>query len=163
MSKSTQRYFESLNREKKQRATLTHKQYLVYTYLITLSKWNARDKEEHYYVYKNSFVIKEACGHLGITEPTWRAAIRKLRGEKISNGKIYYTNDYIKDEGNYYLIYIPKSYAALELDLIKLLMSYGVEMGKDRTSGHIVSVYSTIYNYYEICTNRDMDCILTIE
>ena len=65
---------------------LTAKQYLVYAYLMSISIWNAQQKEGHYYVYKNSFTVKEAAALLNISENTWRSAIRELRKQ----GYIWY-------------------------------------------------------------------------
>ena len=64
MAKNKDRYFEALDIKKKQRAKLTPKQYLVYSYLVSISKWNANKAEQHYYTYKNSYVFndfKAAC------------------------------------------------------------------------------------------------------
>lgn len=41
MAKNKDRYFEALDMKKRQRAKLTPKQYLVYSYLVSISKWNA--------------------------------------------------------------------------------------------------------------------------
>ena len=91
MSKSQDRLFEALNYGKGQKAKLTNKQYLVYSYLMSVSKWDSLDREHHYYVYKNSFVIKQVCEMLGISQPTWRSAIEKLVLEGyIENYKSYY-------------------------------------------------------------------------
>lgn len=55
-----QRQVEALSYEDKEKSVLTTKQYFVYAYLLSVSKWNANRKEDHYYVYKNSFMIKDA-------------------------------------------------------------------------------------------------------
>ena len=55
MSKSQDRWFEALDYQKKIKSTLTAKQYLVYSYLLSVSKWNPQDKEDHYYVYFNKY------------------------------------------------------------------------------------------------------------
>ena len=52
MAKNKDRYFEALDMKKRQRAKLTPKQYLVYSYLVSISKWNANKAEQHYYTYK---------------------------------------------------------------------------------------------------------------
>ena len=79
LGKSQERLFEALNYGKIEKAKLTTKQYLVYSYLMSVSKWDAQDKEKHYYVYKNSFLIKDICVLLNISQPTWRSAIKKLK------------------------------------------------------------------------------------
>ena len=53
LAKNKDRYFEALDMKKRQRAKLTAKQYLVYSYLVSISKWNANKAEQHYYTYKN--------------------------------------------------------------------------------------------------------------
>ena len=142
------RDFEALDYGKQQKAKLTSKQYLVYSYLMYMSKWDAKSKEDHYFTYKNSFKIKDACETIGISQPTWRTAIEKLTKE-----------DYIKDEGYAYLIYIPNSYVPLHIDLIKYLTEFGscVDNG-----GSIVSVYSVICKYWESTKNSSNGCEVTI-
>lgn len=145
---SYDRDFEALDYGKTQKAKLTAKQYLVYSYLMYISVWDAKSKEDHYYVYKNSFKIKDACAIIGISQPTWRTAIEKL--EKTS---------YLRDVGYAYLIYIPNSYVPLHIDLIKYLTEFGacVENG-----GSIVSVYSVICKYWERTKHSNEGCEITI-
>lgn len=57
-TKSLERYFYSLDYEKKIKSKLTRKQFAIYTYLLYLSNWNSIEGENHYYVYRNSFNIK---------------------------------------------------------------------------------------------------------
>ena len=64
---SYDRDFEALDYGKAQKAKLTAKQYLVYSYLMYMSVWDAKSREDHYYVYKNSFKIKDACAIIGIS------------------------------------------------------------------------------------------------
>ena len=45
--KSLERYFYALDYEKRIKTTLTKKQFLVYTYLMSISKWDSQSKEEH--------------------------------------------------------------------------------------------------------------------
>lgn len=74
---ATQRYYKTIPYEKHEKGPLTEKQYLVYAYLLSISKWNPN--EAHYFVYKNSFKIKDAAELLGIAEKTWRNAITALK------------------------------------------------------------------------------------
>ena len=60
---------------------------------MSISKWDSQTKENHYYVYKNSFTITSAAAAVGISRPTWRTAIEKLEEAK-----------YIKDMGDHYRI-----------------------------------------------------------
>lgn len=101
---------------------------------MSLSWWNAKDKESHYYVYKNQFKIKDACEILNISQPTWREAIEKLN-EKCM----------IREENKFFKIYFPTTYAPLDIKVIKLLLPYGSKLCS-RGGGNIISVYSLIYN-----------------
>lgn len=148
MTKSTERYYEAIDYGKKQKAKLTKKQYLVYSYLMSMSKWNAQRREDHYYVYKNTFLIKDACKMLGISQPTWRNAIQKLQ-------ELFYITEF----DAYYQIEIPNTYAPLDIYLIKYLLQYGTEI---QNGGHIVSVYSVLYRYWYYCTKNGDSCEISI-
>lgn len=151
---------------------LTAKQYLVYAYLMSISIWNAQQKEGHYYVYKNSFTVKEAAALLNISENTWRSAIRELRKQ----GYIWYDCEKepveipLKDRKmkekkgtKYYIIKFPESYVPLDIQLIKVLVSYGASI-QGGGGGAIVSVYSMICRYYQYCQSKASDnhCYLNI-
>ena len=148
LGKSQERLFEALNYGKIEKAKLTTKQYLVYSYLMSVSKWDALDKEKHYYVYKNSFLIKDVCVLLNISQPTWRSAIKKLK-EKL----------YIQEFDKYYIIDIPNTYAPLNINLIKFLLQFGSVIDN---GGNIISVYSLIYRYYKFCCDNNQICEITI-
>lgn len=45
MSKTTQRRYEAFEYKEKEKAVLTTKQYLVYSYLMSISKWNWKENE----------------------------------------------------------------------------------------------------------------------
>ena len=112
-------------------SNLTAKQYLVYAYLMSISIWNAQQKEGHYYVYKNSFTVKDAATLLNISENTWRSAIRELRKQ----GYIWYECEKEPEEQEdnieknsqkklimkekkgtkYYIINFPKNYVPLDI------------------------------------------------
>ena len=148
LGKSQERLFEALNYGKIEKAKLTTKQYLVYSYLMSVSKWDALDKEKHYYVYKNSFLIKDVCVLLNISQPTWRSAIKKLKEEL-----------YIQEFDKYYIIDIPNTYAPLNINLIKFLLQFGSVIDN---GGNIISVYSRIYRYYKFCCDNNQICEITI-
>lgn len=151
MSKSQDRWFEALDYQKKIKSTLTAKQYLVYSYLLSISKWNPQDKEDHYYVYFNSFKIKDACELLKISQPTWRSAIEKLEN-------LGYIRKY--PEQKFFLIdYARESYAPLNIQLIKYLVSLGTAMNN---GGNIVAVYSVIYKYWKYQKENRRPCEITI-
>lgn len=121
---------------------------------MSISKWNANAREDHYYVYKNSFLVKDAVKIIGISQPTWRSAIAKL-------DELHY----IKDEGSRYRIRIRQPYAPLQIELIKYLVNYGrglntmtlidEETGEllknNGQGGNIVAVYSLLWLYWQKC------------
>lgn len=151
--------------EHKKQSQLTAKWYLVYSYLLSISKWDAQTKENHYHVYKNSFKIKEAVEQIGITQPTWRTAIKKL-----------IEFHYIKDLGDNYQIILKEPYAPLQIGLIKYLIGYGKALTKaeiideengeitkgEQQGGNIIAVYSLLYRYWDICQNSEEECCITI-
>lgn len=152
-------------------STLTAKQYLVYAYLMSISIWNAQDKEGHYYVYKNSFTVKDASKLLNISENTWRAAIRELRKQGYiwydcePEGKDTPMKDWKMKEKKgtkFYIINFPQAYVPLDIELIKVLVSYGASISI--AGGSIVSVYSMICRYYDYCQSKsgDKHCYLSI-
>lgn len=153
--KNSDRAYESLLYKSKRSAKLTVKQYLVYSYLMSISKWNAAAHENHYYVYKNSFKIKDACALLEISQPTWRKAIKIL--EELN----YLRFD---EKSQAYLIYQPmKPFAPLDYKLIRELVKIGVSIGKlnnGEVGGNIVSVYSLLYSYWQSC--QDEPCNITV-
>lgn len=134
---------------KTQQAKLTEKQYLVYSYLLSISHWNAERKEDHYYVYKNQFKVKDACEIIGISQPTWRTAISKLK-----------ELNYIAEEvnGKCYIIFFPENYIPLHLSIITYLLPYGKEL---KCGGHIVAVYSVIAQYWRYQFNKNEQCCIT--
>lgn len=58
---------------------ITAKQWKVYYYLLSVSKFNSNKVEQHRYVYKNSINISQACRDLGIkSTKTFYNALEKL-------------------------------------------------------------------------------------
>ena len=115
--KSLERYFYALDYEKEIKSKLTSKQFIVYTYLLSISKWDSQTKEEHYYLYFNSFTAKEAAAVCGISQPTWRAAIKRLLELNFIQNK----------EGEkWYTIPFPKVYAPLNTRLISTLLQFSM-------------------------------------
>lgn len=151
-------------------STLTAKQYLVYAYLMSISIWNAQEKEGHYYVYKNSFMVKDVAKRLKMSENTWRSSVRELRRQ----GYIYYECEpeeeiplnkrkmKEKKGTKFYIINFPEAYVPLDIELIKTLVAYGTSLST--AGGTIVSVYSMICRYYDYCQSKagDKHCYLNI-
>ena len=152
--KSYNRNFEALGYKELDKTTmqqkqtkLTEKQYLVYSYLMSISIWNAEKKEDHYYVYKNSFKVKDACELIHISQPTWRTAIKKL--DQLG---------YIVNTDKWYEIYFPERYVPLNLGIITYLLPYGASI---KCGGHIIAVYSVIAQYWKYQTNKGEVCEIT--
>lgn len=145
----SERYYKTIPYEKHQKGPLTEKQYLVYAYLLSISKWNPN--EAHYFVYKNSFKIKDAIEIIGISDNTWRRAIAAL----IKNSYIS-ENEKTKS----YQIYYGIDYAALDINLIKLLIKYSKQFDKE-CGGIMPSLYSVLARYYAICNGEDVEFTLS--
>lgn len=141
----SERYFKTIPYEKQQKGPLTEKQYLVYAYLLSISKWNPN--EAHYYVYKNSFKIKDAIEVIGVSDNTWRRAIQAL-----------ITNHYISENTTTksYQIYHGIDYAALNINLIKNLVKYSKSFN-EKYGGVMPSVYSVLARYYNICRGEQAE------
>lgn len=148
--KSLERYFYALDYEKEIKSKLTSKQFIVYTYLLSISKWDSQTKEEHYYVYFNSFTAKEAAAVCGVSQPTWRAAIKRLLELNFIQNK----------EGEkWYTIPFPKVYAPLNTRLISTLLQFSMAINN---SGNLAGVYSTLYRYWHNCYENEKRCCITI-
>ena len=145
-----ERYFRVADYEKKEKGFLTEKQYLVYAYLLSISKWNVN--EHHYYVYKNSFLVKDACALIGITQPTWRKALKKLEAERYIK---------INTEKRYYQLFFDVSWAKLDLSLIKFLVKYSYNL-QDKIGGILPSLYGVICRYWTLQHGVGQECIVTL-
>lgn len=145
-----ERHVEALKYKEKQKGKLTEKQFSVYGYLLSKSWYNAQDDSPHYYVYKNSFKIVDACKSLHMTDTTWRNAIKKLIDLKYIS---------LSANGEYYTIKLPAWYASLHIDLIRDLLCYGSVI---RNGGIIVALYSAIRRYFEYCKENHSPCELTV-
>lgn len=146
-TKSLERYFYAIDYEKKIKSKLTKKQFSVYTYLLSKSMWDAQTKEQHYYVYKNSFTVTGAADKLKISRPTWRASIEKLKKE-----------GFISEEENWYEIYFPTDFAPLHRSLISFLLDFSVELN----GGNLVGVYATLYKYWNYRQQNNEKCCISI-
>ena len=144
------RYFRVVDYEKQRKGLLTEKQYLVYAYLLSISKWNAT--ESHYYVYKNSFLVKDACNLIEVSQPTWRKALEKLDEQgyiKISKDK------------KIYKIYFDISWAKLNIELIKFLVNLSHNLNED-CGGILPALYGVICRYWILQKNANEDCLVTL-
>lgn len=99
---------------------LKEKNWIVYYYLLTLSKYN--DEEKHRYVYRDNFNISQASKHLGIGRSTFYDSLDKLR----SAGLIIPSHN-----SNYYTIPIKNGWAQISKDLLVQLLGYSKTQGID--------------------------------
>lgn len=115
-------------------ATLTPKQWTVYYYLIAICKWNATDKEKHYYVYDSALNISKASKFLNISRTTFYKALSGLEKEGI-----------LERHDKYYIIDFPAIYSMIEQNTILFLLNYQQTLGID-----LIRVY-TILNRIVQC------------
>ena len=81
--------------EPKRDKVITSKQWKIYYYLLSISKFNAEKVENHRYVYKKDLNIAACCRFLGIKgRQTFHNAIKRLSELSL-----------IKEKENYYLLY----------------------------------------------------------
>lgn len=145
-----ERYFKVIDYEKREKGPLTEKQYLVYAYLLSISKWNPT--ELHYYVYKNSFLVKEACTLIGVSQPTWRNALKKLDEENYIH---------IDSKNKVYKIYFDVSWAKLDLTLIRFLVESSYTFDS-KIGGICPSLYGVICRYWNISKKANQECCVVL-
>lgn len=128
-------------------AIFTKKQYLVYSYLISISKNKTINQNHIYYINKNSFLTKDACELLKISQPTWRKALDELKQES-----------YLIEQHDQFILNDLMSTVPLDIKLIKLLLQIGTEL----SYGSIVILYATLYQYFELCKEQEDECEITV-
>ena len=106
---------ENYKRDKK----LTAKQWKIYYYLLSVSKYNSQKREDHRYVYKKDFNISACCRMLGIkSNQTFYNAIAALS----KHGLVY-------DDGAHFLLYY-NNWIDINKDVLSNLIDYS--NGEDR-------------------------------
>lgn len=82
---------ENYKRDKK----ITTKQWRIFYYLLSVSKYNAVKNEDHRYVYKKDFNISACCRFLGVkSNQTFYNAIKSLEQKGL-----------VIDDGEHFLLY----------------------------------------------------------
>ena len=109
----------------------TSNQWKVYYWLLMNSKWNARAKEDHYYIYKNKFtqddIIKDT--HIGS-----KASIKRAFDALEAQGAIEYN-----EQTKAYLLYFPRLYVPISTTILKVFFAFDwVDMDL------LVHLYSTL-------------------
>ena len=92
---------------------ITEKQWTVYYYLLSISDYNLRQREDHRYVYKSDINVSAVSKILGIARSTFYKAIEVLKEKRL-----------IWCYDNYYTLDLPSSYAEISRNLLSQLLSY---------------------------------------
>jgi len=106
---------------------LTAKQWLVYYYLMSICKWNGKDNERHYFIYKNSFTISAASKLLDISRPTFYKALDNLK----TMGIVY-------EEDKWYIVQIPSVYAAVDQKTLTFLLQFQKHLGVELIRTYVI-------------------------
>lgn len=113
----------------------TSKQLAVYYWLISKSFWNSKDREDHYFIYRNDINYSQMGRELGIgSVNTIKSALSKL--------ELY---SYIMMDNE--TIYIPHKdyYTYLDVGLIKFLLGWSGILGAE-----IIMFYSILKRFFEL-------------
>lgn len=116
---------------------LTDKQWLVYYYLMSICKWNGKDNERHYFVYKNTFNISAASRLLTISRPTFYKALENLKKLGI-----------VIEEDKWYIIEIPQIYAAVDQKIIAFLLQFQKYLGVELIRTYVI--LNRIFQHQEL-------------
>lgn len=150
-------------RNKEKNKDITTKQWIVYYYLLSISKWNAKDKEDHYFFYTKQLNITKICAFLGISRPTFYNAFDKLYHKRIiydnpnTKGLDVTPEDKVKiKETKVFYVKIPKIYAELERNLLTFLLGYQKFVGID-----LVRTYVILKKTWDLSFEGDEDRKIT--
>lgn len=138
--------------QKRVEYNLTYKQWSVFYYLISICEWNGRDKEDHYYVYKNNLNITQASKKLKISRSTFYSALDKLEHWQIGA---------LTDCGDYYQIKIPRIYAEIDRETLQFLVLQTRFLGIDflRTYALLARIYQ-VDSSKKVFVTRDLVLML---
>lgn len=101
-------------------AKITSKQWKIYYYLLSISKYNTKGKEDHRYVYRDQVNISAVCRLLEIKSPqTFYNALERLKEKGLV----------IRTESCYYIY--AKEPVKIETDVLLNLMSYSFTKNDD--------------------------------
>lgn len=118
-------------------AKLSVKQWLVYYYLMSICKWNGKDNERHYYIYKSSLNVSAAARLLSISRPTFYKALENLKEMCI-----------LEEFDKYYIVQIPQIYAAVDQKTISFLLQFQKFLGVELIRVYVI--LSRIYQHQEL-------------
>lgn len=121
---------------------ITAKQWKIYYYLLSLSKYNSQKVENHRYLYKSSINITKTCKLLGIkSNQTFYNAIERL--EKVH---------LIRKTDDYFYIYAP-DYVEVDKDVLVNLISYSITKNDDEID--LLRTYLILKKLYQIGETPD--------
>ena len=99
---------------------ITAKQWKIYYYMLSISKFNAEKVEDHRYIYKKDFNISQACRDLGIkSNQTFYNALKRLSEHNL-----------VKVRNDNYFLYA-KNWVAINKDVLQNLVRYSKTKEKD--------------------------------
>lgn len=116
---------------------LTDKQWLVYYYLMSICKWNGKEQEHHYYIYKNQLNVSFASKLLSISRTTFYKGMEILTDLGV-----------ITNEDSYYIVQIPRVYAAVDQKTITYLLQYQKYLGVELIRAYVI--LNRIYQHQEL-------------
>lgn len=122
--------------DKGQEYKLTAKQWIVYYYLISISRHKIT--ETHYYIYKNEINISKFSRILKVSRPTFYSAIKKMTDVGI-----------MMEFTDYYHIEIPEVYAEINRNMITYLLLYQRFMGAD-----LLRVYIVLLRWWQVSAKK---------
>lgn len=99
--------------------SITSKQWLVYYYLLSVSHYDAQEKEDHRFVYKKDLNISKISKTLGISRPTFYSALKVLTNFGL-----------VIDYGLSYSLY-SYQWVKIDLEILKALITFTHSNAKD--------------------------------
>lgn len=92
---------------------ITSKQWKIYYYMLSVSKFNSQAVENHRYIYKKDFNVSECCRALGIkSTQTFYNAMKKLESKRL-----------VRCTSDYYFLYA-KNWIDVNQQLMSSLVKY---------------------------------------
>lgn len=98
----------------KKYTSLTDNQWAVYYYLLSLSDYNSIKREDHRYVYRDTFNITQMSKELGFTRATYYNSLKALEKKGLIDNSFK----------EYIILPLPKIYTQISRSLIKQLLYY---------------------------------------
>lgn len=122
---------------------ITTKQWKIYYYLLSISKYNSQDVENHRYVYKKNLNISACCRFLGVkSTKTFYNAIERLRQCHL-----------VLERDNEYLLYTT-NWIDINQNVLKTMVEYSA--GEDKES-HIdlLRTYLILKKMNKVAENKE--------